>query len=79
MKTYVGTKIIRAEEMDECTFLKTVKNKDVSNRETRPGYKVIYPGGYESWSPKEVFEKNYRLVSKDEKILVLDPDTETEG
>ena len=24
------------------------------------GYKVIYEGGYESWSPKEVFEAAYR-------------------
>lgn len=24
------------------------------------GYKVVYEGGYESWSPKEVFEKAYR-------------------
>ena len=30
----------------------------VMNRED--GYKVVYEDGYESWSPKEVFEKAYK-------------------
>ena len=30
------------------------------NRED--GYKVVYEGGYESWSSKDVFEKAYREV-----------------
>ena len=30
------------------------------NRED--GYKVVYEGGYESWSPKDVFEKAYHEV-----------------
>ena len=45
MKQYIGTKIIHAEPM--------VKNG-------REGYKVVYaPDGYESWSPKDVFEEAY--------------------
>ena len=28
-----------------------------------PGYKVRYKGGYESWSPKDVFEESYRPVN----------------
>lgn len=62
MKTYIGCKIIQAEPMDECTFLKS-KGQDVANRETRPGYCVIYPDGYISWSPKEVFEEAYREIT----------------
>ena len=27
-----------------------------------PGYNVVYPDGYQSWSPKEVFEKAYYPV-----------------
>ena len=27
------------------------------------GYKVVYPDGYESWSPKDVFEAAYRETS----------------
>jgi len=62
MKEYIGVKIIKAESMDECTFLKTKKGQDISNMETRLGYLVLYPDGYESWSPKEVFEEAYRLT-----------------
>jgi hypothetical protein len=34
------------------------------------GYHVIYPDGYESWSPKAAFEEAYRLVSPAEKELI---------
>lgn len=68
-KLYIGSKLIRAFQMDECTFLREVKGQDVTNRETRPGYKVIYPDGYESWSPKEVFEVAYREVTNSERKL----------
>jgi len=70
MKSYIGAKIIQAEPMDECTFLSTVKNQDVTNRETRPGYKVKYPDGYTSWSPQEVFERAYREIPDNEKALI---------
>lgn len=69
MEQYVGTKIVQAEpawlvfekegeageivvqDHDlELTTAKTVLN----------GYKVVYEDGYESWSPKEVFEAAYR-------------------
>lgn len=29
-------------------------------KDGQSGYGVIYPDGYQSWSPKEVFEKAYR-------------------
>ena len=77
MKTYVGTKIIQAEVMDECTFLREFKCEDVSNRETRPGFMVVYPDGYVSWSPKEVFEAAYRVISDSEMVL-LSPEPEAE-
>jgi len=66
MKTYIGSKIIQAEPMDECTFLRTEKGQDVSDRETRPGFKVRYPDGYTSWSPQGVFEEAYRLLNASE-------------
>lgn len=69
MEQYVGSKIVQAEpawlvfekegeagkivvqDHDlELTTAKTVLN----------GYKVVYEDGYESWSPKEVFEEAYR-------------------
>lgn len=70
MKEYVGTKIIQAEPMDECTFLRDHKKQDTTGRETRPGYIVQYPDGYISWSPKDVFETAYREITIDERALV---------
>jgi hypothetical protein len=52
MKKYIGLKIIQAEPQ-----------KAPEQRGEYPkgseGYKVMYPDGYVSWSPKEVFEKAY--------------------
>lgn len=70
MKSYLGCKIIQAEIMDECSFLKEIKGQNVENRETKAGYKVIYPDGYVSWSPKEVFETAYREITNGEKELI---------
>ena len=70
MKTYIGAKIIQAEPMDECRFLANVKHENVLNHETRPGYLVVYPDGYKSWSPKEIFETAYREVTQGEKELM---------
>ena len=70
MKSYIGSKIIQAEVMDECSFLKEVKGQDVTNRETRPGYKVVYPDGYVSWSPQGAFETAYREITNGEKQLI---------
>ena len=55
MKMYIGTKIIQAEP---CKAWKD----DQMNKEGDEGYKVEYEGGYTSWSPKDVFEKAYRLI-----------------
>ena len=51
---YIGTKIIDAEP-----GLAPTQMGDYP--EGSEGYKVTYPDGYISWSPKEVFEEAYRL------------------
>ena len=48
MQKYIGTKIIEAEPMSRG-----------QGGKAEDGYKVRYPDGYESWSPKEVFERAY--------------------
>ena len=55
METYIGTKIIQAEPHE----------KDYGPPEThgQPGYRVVYPDGYTSWSPKSAFEEAYRETS----------------
>ena len=54
MKKYVGVKCVEAEPR--------------KNLDGRDGYAVIYPDGYESWSPKEVFENAYIQVGDDNSI-----------
>ena len=51
VKTYVGTKIIQAFPL---------------MKDGKEGYRIIYPDGYESWSPKDVFEIAYREITKEE-------------
>lgn len=63
MEKYLGVKLIEAEPMTEVAFYKEKHSKypegDMENRE---GYRVVYPDGYVSWSPKGVFEKAYMRV-----------------
>ena len=64
MKQYIGTKIIQAEpayKVDGKVFVKA--NIVPSGYKIEDGYKVVYPDGYESWSPKDVFEASYRETS----------------
>ena len=69
MERYIGTKIVKAQPLDECSWLAS-KGEDVSARETRPGYQVIYEDGYVSWSPKETFERAYRKITPAELSLL---------
>ena len=59
MKQYIGTKIIQAEPK----MRKVPAENCLADRGFEDGYKVIYPDGYESWSPKDVFEASYRETS----------------
>ena len=60
MQTYIGVKRIQAEPME---------------RDGKPGYKVVYePDGYESWSPKDVFERAYFPLCKENALTQEDVD-----
>jgi len=65
-KTYIGTKVIRAVPMNEADYTEMPPDES-----SRPGYKVTYPDGYESWSPKDAFENTYREVTYEEKAFFL--------
>lgn len=52
MRPYIGTKMVEAEP---CAAWKYTDNHKVGD----PGYRVRYADGYESWSPKDVFERAY--------------------
>ena len=69
MKQYIGTKVIQAEpafRVSAGDFKNVIHPKTYAVPEDRTGqtwedgYKVLYPDGYVSWSPKEVFEEAYR-------------------
>lgn len=78
LKKYIGTKEVMAAPMDEATAVtKGFARKNEDNHEWRSGYHVQYtnPDGstYDSWSPKEVFEKSYQVAEdfKDRLIIEL--------
>ena len=66
MKTYIGTKIVQAEPAwkvtteDGRTFIHAKSDDSEFAGKIEDGYKVVYKDGYESWSPKAVFEETYR-------------------
>ena len=71
MKQYIGTKIIMAEPasrywLEDGRKVVATRNEMLSKEMMAKvtacdeGYKVRYPDGYESFSPKDVFEEAYR-------------------
>lgn len=55
MQAYIGAKIVNAEPQA---------------KDGQPGYKVVYPDNYVSWSPKAVFEEAYRPINNGERQAV---------
>ena len=65
MQKYIGTKIIEAVPAIRKGGKVYEEGWPIpkSMDPTEDGYKVRYPDGYESWSPKDVFEEAYRKAS----------------
>ena len=63
MEKYIGVKIIDAEPMNLGDY-NQIRGWAIPMDEDplRDGYRVVYPDGYVSWSPKEIFEEAYRLT-----------------
>lgn len=61
MNKYIGCKMVEAEP---CKAWKEMGEHKVGE----DGYKVVYPDGYVSWSPKEVFEKAYMQIGDNNTI-----------
>lgn len=73
MKQYIGSKIIKAEPAlrfsDGNKVMIVELHRDRTDEEKAfigraescdMGYRVVYPDGYKSWSPRDVFEDAYR-------------------
>lgn len=60
MKQYIGTKLIEAEPAPKVNGKIQPADWPIPNDATvEQGYKIRYPDGYESWSPRDVFERAY--------------------
>jgi len=66
---YIGVKIIEAREMclqdAEIKLGRTIDHEQKPTDKPIMGYLVKYGDGYQSWSPKEVFEKAYRVAGSE--------------
>lgn len=74
MEKYIGTKIIEAEpayRIDGKVYALSTPVPRSMNREE--GYKVHYSDGYESWSPKDVFEAAYLPVVTNPELRTTAP------
>ena len=62
MLKYLGKKEVQAERMNEYQAVELgYARPNEDNHEWREGFHVVYEDGYHSWSPKDVFEKSYKL------------------
>lgn len=64
MKKYIGTKQIEAEPMTrgDAWEKHLLREKPSTESFDDEGYHVRYEDGYESWSPKDTFEKAYKVA-----------------
>lgn len=79
MKQYIGTKTIKAtparRSHEGTIYPKDVKlPSDVNTDSLKDGYMVIYEDGYTSWSPKDVFEKAYKIAETFKDRLMIEHD-----
>lgn len=74
MKQYIGTKLVKAEPAILVNGkMVLVESFDTpipapTDAEVKAGYKVCYPDGYESWSPRDVFERAYLPLTPNPKL-----------
>lgn len=57
---YVGIKYVEAMPMNA----ERAKEKGYKVNGSEDGYEVVYDDGYKSWCPKDVFERNNTLLTK---------------
>ena len=62
MKKYIGTKVIMAEPMTMTEAQKVLSRELTQSNIEEDGYFVEYENGYQSFSPKSMFEKAYSEV-----------------
>jgi len=76
MKNYIGCKMVKAEKMSRGEYnLKRGWTIPADENPDDAGYYLVYPDGYVSWSPKEVFEKAYRIAETADFVALYETTT----
>jgi hypothetical protein len=63
MLTYIGTKTIKARPATLEEVERIIGRPIDPATKEEDGYLVEYEDGYQSWSPRTVFEKTYKLYT----------------
>lgn len=72
---YRGVKNVYAGPMNEEEAIEYgFARENTDGHILRPGYYVLYPDGYNSWSPKEVFENAYKPSETFRDRLIIERD-----
>ena len=74
LKNYIGCKLIQAMPMTNKEFCELKQRPHPQESDFLEGYYVKYPDGYESWTPKEIFEKFYFQIENENKLTKKDID-----
>lgn len=72
MEEYIGVKLVEAQSALREIGASNSGNGSETERVLAYGYKVKYEDGYESWSPKDAFEKAYRKINLSIPIISKD-------
>ena len=67
LKQYTCKKVIKAKPMTRYQAQELGLIRDIEATDEK-GYYVKYPDGYESWSPKDVFEEGYESTGEPSEI-----------
>ena len=78
MEQYIGTKIVEAEKTYKMVETENDHEAGIETATLLECYRVRYQDGYESWSPKEVFEKAYLPLKINEELRTRAPSISAE-
>lgn len=74
MESYIGCKLIQATPAyRDGDRVIPADDPHICGVHLEKGYKVVYPNGYESWSPKDVFEQAYLPLFVNQKLRTNAP------
>jgi len=75
MPKYISKKLVRARPMNELEAVNLgYARPNDDHHEWREGYYVLYPDGYRSWCPKDVFEKSNKKAETAYDLLMIEHD-----